>query len=356
MKILLAGATFNSNFGDLLFSHLFYDKCKEAGFDEISFWQLPQGHAMCDFCRNELDYHKKVSLWKAIRHDVLIVYSGGMWGEPGFTRRGTVKRFLRFILPALVFTLLRKPVYILGAGGGPLFTWPMRKMARYIWNHARRITVRNVETRDYYKSIGVTRDIELTSDTAQVITQHSLPPFQEEQTLNAFLAGRRFILLQLSHPNTGDRQMTAMLPAVKEFAQVHPEYAIVVTTDKAEHVEKLRSLMASEHGIYLHDYHDSWQLASLINLAAVVVTPTLHVGIVAASLGKSVLSFAGFYEKTHRYYDQIGESDRCLKINTINKDIVLSLLEKFHDKPIVLSPTIRNLAQKNLDIINEIPR
>ena len=356
MKILLVGATYNSNFGDLLFSHLFYNKCKEAGWDEISFWQLPRGHAMCDFCRNELDYHKKVSLWQAMRHDVLVVYSGGMWGEPGFTRRGTLLRFLRFIFPALVFTLLRKPVYILGAGGGPLHTWPMRKMARYIWNHARRITVRNVETRDYYKSIGVTRDIELTSDTAQVITPQSLTPLQEAQALNAFLDGRRFILLQFSYINTGDRQMTAMLPAVKEFAQAHPEYAIVVATDKTEQVENLRAHMAGEHGVYLYDYHNSWQLASLINLATVVVTPTLHVGIVAASLGKSVLSFAGFYEKTHRYYDQIGESDRCLKYSTINKDIVLSQLEKFHDKPIVLSPTTRNLAQKNLDIINETPR
>lgn len=356
MKILLVGATFNSNFGDLLFSHLFYNKCKEAGFDEISFWQLPRGHAMCDFCRNELNYHKKVSLWKAMRHDTLIVYSGGMWGEPGFTRRGTLLRFLRFILPALVFTMLRRPVYILGAGGGPLHTWPMRKMARCIWNHARRITVRNAETRDYYKSIGVTRDIELTSDTAQVITPQSLPVFQEEQALNAFLAGRRFILLQFTHINTGDRQMTAMLPAVKEFAQAHPEYAIVITTDKAEQIENMRSHVAGEEGVYIHDYHDSWQLASLINLASVVVTPTLHVGIVAASLGKSVLSFAGFHEKTHRYYDQIGESDRCLKYSIINKDIVLSQLEKFHDKPVVLSQTTRNLARKNLDIINEIPQ
>ena len=355
MKVLLVGATFNSNFGDLLFSHLFYDKCKEAGFDKVSFWQWPE-HVLCDFCRNELDYHEDVSLWKAIRHDVLIAYSGGFWGEPSFTRRGTMLRFLRYIFPALVFTLLRRPVYILGAGGGPLHTWPMRKMARYIWNHARHITVRNVETRDYYKSIGVTRDIELTSDTAQVITPQCLPPFDEEQPLNAFLAGRRFILLQLSCPTPRDRQMTAMLPAVKEFAQAHPEYAIVVATDKAEHVDNVRSLMASERGMYLFDYHDSWQLASLINLAAVVVTPTLHVGIVAASLGKSVLSFAGFYEKTHRYYDQIGESERCLKYSVTNKDTVLSQLEKFHDKPIVLPPTIRNLAKKNLDIINDIPR
>lgn len=353
MKVLLVGATFNSNFGDLLFSHLFYDKCKEAGFDKVSFWQWPE-HVLCDFCRNELDYHEKISIWQTLRYDALILQSGGMMGDRVYTRRGVTLRFKRYFVPMLLFTILHKPVYILGCGGGPLFAWPMRKIARHIWNRASRIMVRDEETRKYFQSIGVTNEIEVTSDTAQVITAQQLPPFEKSDDLDNYLRGRKMLLFAVHFPKKGDIQESIILPAIREFLQTHPDYALAVTTDKTETADETREYMADKGDYFFYHYHDSYQLASFINCANVVVTLGLHVGIVGASLGKSVISFPHNYNKTHRYYKQIGESQRCIELAKVSQEIVLSQLEKFHSTPIVLSPTIRALAKKNIDIINEI--
>lgn len=355
MKVLIVGATFNSNFGDLLFSHLFYDKCKEVGFERVPFWQWLE-HVLCDFVRNELDYHEEISILHAFRYDALILQSGGMMGDKIHTKNGVKLRFIRYFVPTLLFTILRKPIYILGCGGGPLYSRSLRKMAKFIWNRARRITVRDVETRDYFQSIGVTRGIEVTSDTAQVITPQLLPPFDRSAELDSYLKGRKLLLFVAHFPKKGDAQESIIFPAIREFLQTHPDYAIVVTTDKAETVDQTREFLNDKKDYLFCSYCDYFQLASLLNYANVIITLGLHIGIVGASLGKSVISFPHNYNKTHRYYKQIGESERCIPLTDVNQSLVLSQLEKFHSKPIVLSPQIRELAPKNIDIISEIIR
>lgn len=360
MKVLLVGATFNSNFGDLLFSHLFYDKCKEAGFEKVSFWQWPK-HVLCDFCRNELDYHEHISLWQAIKYDALILQSGGMMGEPRYSRQTTKLRFLRFVLPCLIFTLLRKPVYVLGCGGSPIYARWLRKLMVYVLNHAKYISVRNQETKEYYLEQGVKNCIHVTSDTAQVITPERLPKFVISQELEEHISNKKTLLLQFSYCKTDDEMVARkIVPAINDFLNEHPEYCVVMATDKEtkttilENSLSKNALMPSEVKVY--NYHDSWQLAALINRMDVVITTTLHVGIVGSSLGKNVLSFSLFYDKAKRYYKQIGEEGRCLPLRDIDTPEVYTQLQTYHDKPIVLSSHIRQLAVSNLNIIDEILR
>lgn len=361
MKVLLVGATFNSNFGDLLFSHLFYNKCKEVGFEKVSFWQWPR-HVMCDFCREELGYHERITPWQAFRYDVLILQSGGMMGEPYYSRRTTMLRFVRFVLPCLMFTLLRKPVYILGSGGSPIFNGLLRRMMVYVLNHARYISVRNQETRDYYAAHGVKNEIHVTSDTAQVITPQCLPTLYIGQELTDFMEGHRTILLQVStySRNTDLIMAENMVPAIKRFLNEHPDYRVVFATDKVTPIEWFNYMQTVNNmpkdRLMVYEYRNSWQLAALINRMDVVMTTTLHVGIVGASLGKSVLSFAAFYDKTRRYYKQIQAEGRCVPMKEVTPDIAYNMLCRYHTVPIMLEASIRQMAASNLDVIEQIAR
>lgn len=361
MKVLLVGATFNSNFGDLLFSHLFYDKCKEVGFEKVSFWQWPR-HVMCDFCRDELDYHERITPWQAFIYDALILQSGGMLGEPYYTRRTTLLRFVRFVLPCLIFTLRHKPVYILGSGGSPIFNELLRRMMVYVLNHARYISVRNHETRDYYAEHGVKNEIHVTSDTAQIITPQCLPTLRIGQVLRDFMANHRIILLQVStYSKITDTIMAEkIVPAINRFLKEHPDYRVIFATDKVTPIEWINVMQTINElpadRLMAYEYRNSWQLAALINRVDVVMTTTLHVGIVGASLGKSVLSFAAFYDKTRRYYKQIHEDGRCVPMRDVTPEIAYTMLCRYHDEPITLDASIRQMAASNLDVIEQIAR
>lgn len=360
MKVLIVGATFNSNFGDLLFSHLFYDKCKEVGFEKVAFWQWPK-HVLCDFCRNELDYQEKISIWEALRYDALILQSGGMMGEPRYSRHTTKLRFLRFVLPCLIFTLLRKPVYVLGSGGSPIYAGWLRRMMVFVLNHAKYIAVRNQETHDYYKQAGVKNTIHVTSDTAQIITSECLPELSIEPELEKFMAEHKLLLLQFSYTKNDDRLIAEKLaPAINRFLNEHPEYGVILTTDKDTKMNVLEN-SKTKHAILpdrvrIYHYHNSWQLAALINRMDVVVSTTLHVGIVGSSLGKSVLSFSLFFDKAKCYYKQIGEAGRCLSLREINAQQAYEQLQTYQDKPILLPAHLRELAASNLNKIEEIAK
>lgn len=358
MKALIVGATFNSNFGDLLFSHLFYDKCKDVGFERVSFWQWPK-HVLCDFVRNELDYHEKLSLWQALRYNVLILQSGGMMGEPHYSRQTTKLRFLRFVLPCLLFTLLQKPVYVLGSGGSPIYAGWLRRMMVFVLNRAKYIAVRNQETHDYYKLAGVKNTIHVTSDTAQIITAQCLPELKVEPELEDFTTDHKLLLLQFSYSELSDEMVADILaPAINRFLKEHPEYRVILASDKVTDRNVLKSSKTKNAilsgRVKIYNYYDSWQLAALVNKMDVVMTVSLHVGIIGSSLGKSVLSFSLFYDKAKRYYSQIGEVGRCLPLREINAQQAYAQLQTYYDKPIMLPARLRELAASNLNKIEEI--
>lgn len=357
-KVLIVGATFNSNFGDLLFSHLFYNKCKEVGFKRVSFWQWPK-HVLCDFVRDELDYHEKISIWQALRYDALILQSGGMIGEPFYSQYTTKLRFLRFVLPCFVYTLLRKPVYVLGAGGRPIYAGWLRRMMVFTFNHAKYIAVRDQETHDYYKNIGVKNTIHVTTDTTQLITPQRLPELIVDSELEDYIANHKLLLLQFSYNKRDDEIVVdKLVPAINSFLNEHPEYRVILTTDKETEFNALgssKTLYAIlPERVKIYNYHNSWQLATLINRMNVVITTTLHVGIIGASLGKSVLPIQFYYDKAIRYYRQIKEEGRCQPIKKITSQEVFTLLQTYYDKPIELPPHIRELAESNLNKIEEI--
>lgn len=358
MKALIVGATFNSNFGDLLFSHLFYNKCKEVGFERVSFWQWPK-HVLCDFCRNELDYHEKISLWQALRYDVLILQSGGMMGEPYYSRHTTKLRFLRFVLPCLIFTLLRKPVYVLGSGGSPIYAGWLRQMMVYVLNHAKYIAVRNQETHDYYKKVGVKNTIHITADTAQIIIPQSLPKLKIDFELEDYMANHKLLLVQFSNNKQDDEIIADKLaPAINRFLNEHPEFRVIIATDKEAgnfilENSKTKSIILPQR-VKIYTYHDSWQFAALINRMDVIITTTLHVGIVGSSLGKSVLSFSLYYDKAIRYYRQIKEDGRCMPLRETDALKAYTQLQTYYDKPILLPDHVRQLAAANLSKIEEI--
>lgn len=358
MKILLHGADNNSNFGDVLFAHLFYKKCLEAGFESVDFMQFPK-YGIGEFCRKELPYSRNLSIPQMLQSDALILISGGYFGEDQSTTKEILKRYFRYFLPARIFQMTGKPVYILGVGGGPLISPFLQKKAVKLWSNATHIRVRENETKDYFVKYGVTKDIVVTSDTAQVITPECLPKLEIEVDLQKRFGDKKLIMLHLVMKPENDRLVAEnIVPALKRFVSENPEYGIVIAPDFVRNRDDMLNLETVKalgiNNCYLYDYYDSWQMCALLNKMEVVITTKLHVGIVGAALGKSVVSFPAHREKTQRYYRQIGEEDRSIHLSKINEKIAYDQIVKFYNKPITLSPEIRALAKSNLDVIDEI--
>ena len=356
MKVVIHGATNLSNFGDILFAHLFYNKCIECGM-ETSFYSLPP-YGIGVFLRKELNYQKKEGVLKFLKNDALVLMSGGYFGEDKKTKINTIKRYFRFFFPARLFMITGKPIYILGVGGGPLLSYFLQKSAVKILNYAKLVYVRDQETKDYFCEYGCNNEIIVTSDTALCIGNYTFPKLRIDRQENTQLNEMRNILLHIMMDDERDTKISELVvPAINRFVDEHSEYGVVVCTDGVPKgdLRKTKSFQAIRtNNKFAFNYKNSLELCSLINSIDVAITMKLHVGIVASALHKSVISFPMHREKVQRFYKQIGESDRCVSFNDISENVVYEKLRIYHQIPIEIPEEIKSLSLMNLEAIESI--
>lgn len=363
MKIVIHGATHSTNFGDLVFARLFYSKLIDASTtrDSIEFLEIPK-FGIGDFCAEFIGYKKGHSFISQFGADALIMMSGGYLGDNHTTFKQTIKRYVHYVLPARMFQLFGKPVYVIGVGGGPVESLFLQKACVKMLNKAKYVSVRDEETKAYFDSYGVKNNIVVTTDTAQVIdveyiSQHcaGIKEFELNES-------KKHVFLHIVGKTEYDAIMAFdIVPALIKFLETHEEYDVIIGNDEVisidaiERTQTVQKLRAYNKGnVTVASYKGVYELLSLLNNMDFVITPKLHVGIISAALNKSVVSFPIHQEKTERYYRQIGEAERSIHISKVSLDVAYRQFEYYYNKPIKLDETLRCKANDNLNYIDYI--
>ncbi len=367
MKVVLHGFLHGANFGDILYARIFYDKCKELGVD-VDLFSYPF-YRLGEFCRRNVGYTAKPSLWRQLQADAFVLVGGNLFGDntAKFSFTESRLRFLRFVLPTMLFQALRKKTYMLGVGGAPIHSRFVRKCIVRTMNKAEYVTARDAATKEYFERNGVkSGKIVLTADTAQVTIPERLPALEEKEALERFADGRKKLFIHIpGKAKTNQRFRERVGAGILRYLDGRQrEYCVVAsydnTDDLADPVKALqedallRELEARGVDVYRHHFRDVMQLCALLNEMDQVVTSKMHVGVVSSSLGKSVVSTPVHLTKTKRYYAQIGESERCVQLSDVDPQLVCEQLEKFRDRPICVPDDVRNKAKSNLDYMDVV--
>ena len=70
-------------------------------------------------------------------------------------------------------------------------------------------------------------------------------------------------------------------------------------------------------------------------------------------LQKSVISVADHYEKTRRYYDLIGQSNRCVALESVGEDDVISMISEYCDCPIIIPEDVKEISKMHYNKLVE---
>ena len=354
MKILLHGAINFSNFGDFLFAKIFYEHIKNRG-QEVEFYSHSKYGISAFFCKH-LGYQPSEKNYKTLmrRCDARVFIAGGYFAKCSkndiFSR---LKHIKRYFLPALYFIKKGKPIYILGVGAGPFGKGLYRKLALKVLNHAEVIHVRNEESKQYCLDLGVTTEIKVTADTALLLKEYMTSDCEIPLLTQNTSAPKAFLLHVNGSSQIQERMLKNVVPAIKCFLENHSEYQLYLAADGLgmdRAYEKYADVLNIFHPIKIA-YDDPMQLCQYISKMDIVVTPKLHVGIVASVLGRSVFSFPAVPQKTKRFYKQIGESDRCIPLEEVEQKMVLNMLEEKKDTHITVPQDLIDLAHENLKAI-----
>lgn len=350
MKIVLVGALRFSNFGDILFAKLFYERICSRYKDATVLLYETAVNRVSSFCRNELNYQNQFHFSDFKDADILVYMSGGYFSN-SFEKPVTRALWhIRYALPGNIFSSKNRDIYILGIGGGEFSSPLSAKNIKKIIDKSKYVSVRNPETAMKFKQLGTKADIHINTDTALVVSK------RRELYCGKSKEGEKKIfvhIIPIRHYYSLLREK--VLPAIKQFLIFHSEYEIVVGYDSA---------VKDKYNKYLYDtveyfgdsratinkYETVNGLMNILGECNIVITPKLHVGIVSSAFGKSVFSFPINYEKTYRYYKSIGYPERCSDIYTIEKKHVLSLLNQYWNIGIEIPMSLVKLAEENLTV------
>ncbi len=346
MKILVVGATYMDNFGDMLFAKLIIEKLN--GKAEKRFY------LMSDYCKNFVGA-ENISDFDVKDADALLYMPGGYLGDRSDTSLYTTYLWLKRYFPiGLYYAGKRKPIMILAVDAGPCKYWFMRKIIKKICKSSLKVIVRNEDSKKFLvEKTGISQEsIDVTSDYAQTLIDYPLPevPAFEEWKNSA----KKRILL---HINECEEARKHIIPALENFYNNHSdEYEIVVASDQhypneGKTYEEVCKFATNNS--YYYKYGDPMELCSIIKSCDCVITYKLHVGIVAATYSKSVIPVPQHYKKVEKYYRQIGHSERVIPLKDATEAKVFEMIERFADKPIVLADEIYQMANQNNIYLDE---
>lgn len=358
-NVLIHGAINTSNFGDVLFINIFYKAIKKN--KKLNPIFIGEGkYSLSDFNRKELKYYNKVSKKEAEHADILVYMSGGYFGDDNKSFIKGLQRYYRYFKIGLKFVKLKKPIVIIGVGGGPLFNPFCLRAAKKIMNNSKLIIVRDDFTKNYFKSNGVKNDITVTADTALAIKKDIIPKLDNKiyDEIKLKIGNKKIIFFHISVTKKGNSELiNKVLPAINKFIEENDDYGVIIGRDgykdeELSHSDLYKKIKTKYK--YAYNYYSSIQLCSLLNNVDLIVTPKLHVGIIGSYLGKSVISISVHSSKTKRFYQQIGQIDRCIQMNDANSVIIYTLLKKYKNKPINIPTNIINSANENIEKILEL--
>ena len=349
MKILLNGATGGTNFGDFLFAKIFQEVVAEKVGLENVFWYESR-YCLSDFYKEHLHYDQNKK-YKLKDIDALICISGGYFCGDDHSLRDYIIRYLRYFHLCLKCIVRKIPIAIIGVEVAKPKLKLMEWIEKYILKKADLLIVRNNESYQQLLRYGIQNGI-CTVDTAHTITPELYENIDVDEKIKTMNGKKLFVHVQLSSIQSSEK----ILPVLNEFLRKHSEYSVVIGLDQyVNDVVKLYEfsdkIVCSNKVVYR--YQNPIALCKVLSLMDLIVTPKLHVGIVGATMSKSVISFSNHTEKISRFYAQLNESERSLSMANYDDKVALQILETYFDKPIYVPQEIIEKSFQNLDYLNK---
>lgn len=342
-EILLNGASFANNFGDILFFQIFSKKVLDSGFQ-------PTMYSTNQVIINQLPYVKFYeNRKKAVKNAFKIAYIGGGYlGEQPFSRKIDLYKWgFRNIRDIHIIGLLgiyyKKPIGVFGAGGGKITNVLTRYIVREIIEYANPVIVRDKETKDALIYCKNHENIIVSVDTVLAISQLRISSSQVK-TKN--------VILHLSDSPDINNVSKILWNDMKTFLIKHPEYSCTIITDHFSGGQKrsfdyFENISKKNIQVKTYKYTETEELIDIIKSSDIVITNKLHVGIVGISFDKNVISVPN-HPKVKNLFKQLCIEENLLDKNLIKENQLLVLLEKHKDFEFKLNDSVKKQALVNL--------
>lgn len=349
MKVLLNGATSGTNFGDFLFAKIFQEKVSQMVGEDNVYWYKSR-YALSDFFAQRLNYHRNYSL-KDI--DALVYISGGYFHGDDHCLKDYIIRYLRYFHVGVRCFFYKIPYAIIAVEVGRTKSIALRFIEKRILRKARILVVRNEESKTFAVKMGC-ENVVCTADTVFAMERSLF--IDVPIPIEIATCRRPKFFFHINPTIIGNKEIVQkIVPVINEFCARHSEYALIVGADQyAKNQNDVFEFIRSHLNvpvIFFNEYNNPLELCKLLDQCDLIVTHKLHVGIVGAYLGKSVVSFSGHTSKIERLYNQLNMLKRTTPLSTLTWEKGVAIMEQNYNHPIQVSQEIIQSAQLNMEYL-----
>ena len=353
MKILMHGALTGSNFGDCLYAQMYAEYLRSISDDiEVLFWKnrsFGASRHVVKLCNSKVTKSLETI-------DGLVYMPGGYFSQTSNPQK-RIKRYFELGEKCL---RLNKDILISAVGGEIVRDKVFSDTVAPIVQKASLVSVRNQQTFNTFKTAFGVEPIKLSDVILQAkYSKLSELPSNIIETINHCKQTNKKILFLHVHGRNKHNALfeEKIIPYLNKFLKdknVH----IIIGTDYIpriwfKNISKLNIYKKIDASKSVYIYKKPLELCALLKQCDIVVTPKLHVGVISAVYGKSVLSFAVNYTKTSEFYKEIGCSERCISLSCADEHSVLNNFEKYANIPIEIPSELFDLSKKNLTLLKE---
>lgn len=350
-KIYLHGSFMNDNFGDYLLFKVVSDWIYEVDKkNTILSYNVSSKY-------DNLVNFQRCSAKSAINEsDIIVLCGGGYLGEPNNNKlRWTINFIKNHGTQFLRIVRSKKPYIIIGVGAGPQTSYICKCITKKLCNGAEVVSVRDVESKEFLKKIGVKKNVEVVPDIVMSTTTNYLKMDDlKKNSDNQVLEDIKTVLIHLTSRVSVKNNF--LVNDIKRYAEENENIKFIISSDQGREVLKERNRfwakLLSGKDVEIYDYRDPSELLTVINKSDIIITDKLHVGIVATRLYKKVISIAG-HSKTKRFYKQIGRSQFTKDNKDIKSGEIYSLIKNCDSMNNEQVDNINRLALENKIILQK---
>lgn len=301
-QALVVGPYRAHNFGDDLVGGILAKHLQRQGY-EVTIPRLSESNSAWLATRHAEDYDGQFE-----KADVVVLGGGGIMSDTSGAKPGS--SYLDIVARAGMNGLLHNtPVYITSVGAGPWILERSRMLAFGVSLISEKVGVREQESYDHLKSLGVTdKKLVLGADLALLT-----PDLLNFRAKASGKLGLQFDVNAFTDVQ-GNPHLPAIIDAVGEYARTHAADVVLLRNGKA----KSEIAPAAPEAELLSYTRLQTYLPRLAGLRALF---TSHLHLAITSYSQRIPTYSLFVrEKTRRFYEQIGHPERAIDLRGATVD------------------------------------
>ncbi|MEM6334250.1 MAG: polysaccharide pyruvyl transferase family protein [Planctomycetota bacterium] len=355
-KLLLHGCSQINNFGDVLLMDLLARHVAARWEGRVVVpWLVEAAHGTMPA--------EAGRGWRELWGVRAAVFGGGGYLNDGGGAASSVRRLLRYSVPARVWRAMGVPYAVVGVGAGPIGSKTGAARIAAVCRGAKRLCVRDTATAELLVKAGVpSAAIEVTADLVLSLTPGDVPAeatAAAEALLGPKPEGKRRLAVHTSKSGGDGHQIQRLAEAVGEVVGGDERVEVCWIFDHGNRsLDEVRAA-ADKHlpGARVIPHQPHWPTVALIGAMDGVLTTKLHVGITAWAMGVPACGFSA-HIKSKRFYEQVGRQ-RFQADYSDDATPIRQWLQEFLDSPATFAEedasareALPRLARQNLEVVD----